>query len=349
MTVSSTVNRNQYAGAGTTGPFTTDFPVLAAADLIVIRRRPTDDVVLVVVTDYTVTGLGQERATITLVAPLLVGETLVVIRDPVPVQLQDYTPGDRFPAEALERQLDRLTMLAQRLLDVAVRTLRVSDVDGPVGRLPPVAERVSRFLAFDAAGNPMVAAGTSANLGPVSAYINTLLDDVNAATARTTLGFSAVGQAVGTAATAAAARDVLEIPPALAQVVNTFNDQTGHVRGVTSFNGMDGVVSYTPPAAPVSSVNNMTGAVTVETPNVHNVTHNYAQLGAHWIGSLSLVGTLSTLGGSGRPPPFGLNHVGGFHDHPGSWRVLANVLILGGQDGMPPTHSYWGTLIMRIS
>jgi hypothetical protein len=49
-------------------------------------------------------------------------------------------------------------------------------------------------MAFDGSGNPIAAAGTSANLTPVSTFINTLLDDANAADARTTLGAASASE-----------------------------------------------------------------------------------------------------------------------------------------------------------
>lgn len=367
MTVSSLINRNVYAGAGTVGPFTTDFPVLAAADLLVIRRRPVGDVVLAVTTDYTVAGLGQERATITLVQPLLVGETLVVIRDPVPTQLQDYTPADRFPAEALERQLDRLTMVAQRLFDVVNRTIRGADVDPVLPRLPPANVRAGQLLGFDAAGAPIAAAPGSVGTNPVTvtAFAATLLDDPTAADARTTLGFSSVGQSVGTSATQAAARTALgmtalgsqvatsvttaearaalEVPALPAQIVNTVNGAVGHVNVVTSFEGLVGAVQG------VLSVNGARGHVTVSTTPTDAAVHGaYSRIEAHWVGSISAVQTISTLSGSGRPPPWALNLLTAVAGHPGTWRVLANANIQDGQNGPPATHAVWTTVIVRV-
>jgi len=89
---------------------------------------------------------------------------------------------------------DGLDLAAQRdskIENLVDRCLRVPVTDTQSGselQLPIDSDRASKFLAFDASGAPIAAAGTSADLGPVSSFIDTLLDDTTAADARTTLG-----------------------------------------------------------------------------------------------------------------------------------------------------------------
>ncbi len=54
--------------------------------------------------------------------------------------------------------------------------------------LPSAEERASSFLAFDSSGNPIASDGGIDPAVPVSVFAATLLDDANAAAARTTLG-----------------------------------------------------------------------------------------------------------------------------------------------------------------
>ena len=66
-------------------------------------------------------------------------------------------------------------------------------------------------MPSDALGNPTVAVGTSGNLNPVSAFMDTLLSAADAASARTQLGSTTTGDALFTAASAAAAAAVIGI------------------------------------------------------------------------------------------------------------------------------------------
>jgi hypothetical protein len=59
--------------------------------------------------------------------------------------------------------------------------------------LPNVDDRASKFLAFDADGNPVASSGGIDDAIPVSAFGETLIDDANAQAARTTLGFTGSG------------------------------------------------------------------------------------------------------------------------------------------------------------
>ncbi len=103
----------------------------------------------------------------------------------------DYTDNDPFPAETHESGLDRATMIAQDSIADTDRALKFAKTDAGtlVPTLPSSVERANRFLAFDADGNPIAASGPSGDSSiPVSAYAETLLDDMDVATARATLG-----------------------------------------------------------------------------------------------------------------------------------------------------------------
>jgi len=127
MTVlTTTAKAGPYAGAGTTGPFAVPFRFLDAAHLRVIRNTAGVETVLALGTDYTVSGVGATSGTVTLVAPLPIGQTLTVVRNVPATQEADYVPGDAFPAESHESALDKLTMIAQQNTEALGRTLRIS-------------------------------------------------------------------------------------------------------------------------------------------------------------------------------------------------------------------------------
>jgi hypothetical protein len=214
MTISSTLNRITFACNGITVTFPITYPFFAQADLVVLETVITTgaQTTKTLNSDYTITGTtdaaGHYPNGGNVVAAVAPAGTVAwtVYRDPATTQLVSLTEGGQLPVKAsIEAPLDYVTMLEQRSRDLVSRSLTQPDGDSAtITRLPAKVIRASSFLAFDANGNPISAPGTSSTLSPVSAYILTLLDDVDAATARGTLGFPAVAAAgdlaVGSAA-----------------------------------------------------------------------------------------------------------------------------------------------------
>jgi hypothetical protein len=152
MTVSTTIARVTYVGSGTTGPFTVPFPAISATDLRVIKteRATGSESVLMNGADYTVGFLLTPFVVLSL--PITSAFTITIIRDPAATQLRDYTRNDKFPAESHEQALDLLTMLVQRVREIADRGIRFpeSETTNPVlDRWP---NRANKYLAFDALG-----------------------------------------------------------------------------------------------------------------------------------------------------------------------------------------------------
>ena len=132
MTVEVETSRVTYTGDGDTGPFTVPFYFLADEDLVVIKVTIADgtEEVLVLTTDYSVTGEGDEDGgTVTLVSSISSSYKLVIYRDPEIVQETAYPPSDPFPSSSHERAMDRLTMICQRLASLFSRCFRLSDGD----------------------------------------------------------------------------------------------------------------------------------------------------------------------------------------------------------------------------
>ena len=200
MTVSSDISKITYQAGGGAPPYEVPFLYLATTDVEAVHRAADGvETEWLEGTQYTLTPAGDASGgqltvmTSPIDYTLEAGESLTIRRNVAITQEADYQEAGRFPAETHEQALDKLTMIAQQIAEKAGRTLTVPRTDqaGDM-ELPIDDERASRFLAFDGNGLPVAAAGTSANLGPVSAFIDTLLDDGTAAAARTTLGLGGV-------------------------------------------------------------------------------------------------------------------------------------------------------------
>jgi hypothetical protein len=132
MTVSTASPRVTYTGAGTTGPFAIPYYFLENDDLKVVRTTIATgaESTLALTTDYTITGAGDPAGgALTLITSLSSAYKLTIIRDPDLLQSISYPRNDKFPSATHEKALDKLTMLAQRVYDIATRAFRLSDGD----------------------------------------------------------------------------------------------------------------------------------------------------------------------------------------------------------------------------
>lgn len=197
MTIETTANRISYTGSGTTGPFSFPYYFLADGDLTVIKTTIADgtEETLTLTTDYTVSGAGEAAGgSVTLVATLSSSYKLTIIRDPDILQPADYPANDRFPAATHEEALDRATMILQRLKDLIDRSFRLSD--GDVSGISLILQNLGagKLIAVNSAGTGIESiAAADVDLATVTPFIQTLLDDADAATARATLVAAATG------------------------------------------------------------------------------------------------------------------------------------------------------------
>jgi len=204
MTISNTnLPPTRYTANGATTAFPTLFQFLDDTDLVVTYVPDSgDNEVLVLNTNYTVSGGDGETGTVTTIgddSPYDDGD-IVIDRETPLTQEIDLTTTGSFDPDDIESGLDKTCLQSQEresAVDRAVRLKSTADT-GIDPELPD--PEASTFLAWNADGDGIInAAGVSSVA--VSTYGATLVDDLNAAAARTTLGLgSAAVEDAGTGA-----------------------------------------------------------------------------------------------------------------------------------------------------
>ena len=185
-TVAVTTVRNDYAGAGTTGPFTYAFKIWTDSDLLVIKTDANGtETVLTLNVDYTVTGAGVATGgTITTTDAVPTGSTITLMRAHPYLQSQNWPSGQAIPALPLNNVADKLSHQIQQLAEASNRSFQLprSSTGGPI-RLGPAP---SHIIGWDAAGlslrNYATTAVQSASIDTIGNYGDDL------ATAVTTIG-----------------------------------------------------------------------------------------------------------------------------------------------------------------
>lgn len=174
MTVSSSTNKNTYAGDDSTTAFAFSFAILAETHFAIQEVNDTTGVVTTktITTHYTVSGTGNDTGstnytsgTITMVTAPATGVTLVVKRAMPFTQDTDYVENDVFPAESHEEALDELTMMAQEQSETIGQSLKLPSSLSATTEITAGALTADTFLKVDAAGTGFeFATGTTAAL-----------------------------------------------------------------------------------------------------------------------------------------------------------------------------------------
>ena len=202
MTVSTAPTPLTYNGNGSTTAFPITWKYNATSHVVATLRSSAGvETVWVLTTNYTLTAAGDSGTLTAVVAPAT-GETLVITLEPPNTQSSDIPLGGDLPSTTLEDSLDLSAQRDAKIESLFLRALRVPKTDTQTGsllELPVDSLRASKFLSFDANGKPIAAAGTSANLGPVSTFVNTLLDDTDSTvfTATVNANFTGTNTALG--------------------------------------------------------------------------------------------------------------------------------------------------------
>lgn len=191
MTVSSELNRKEYAGNGATTSFATSPVVFFDSDeldvYVVTTATGVVDATLTLNTHYTVSGGSGSTGIVDLSggsspygAPAA-GKTLVIVRTLDITQEADFVNNDASDAEVAEDALDRLTMICQQLNATLDRsfTLADTDVSGASTTIPTPA--ATSLIGWNGAGTALQNYSTSVlSTALTTAFTLTLLDDVDA-------------------------------------------------------------------------------------------------------------------------------------------------------------------------
>lgn len=187
LDVSDVAPRIAYTATAGQTVFPVPFEFLDENHLVV----SINDVEKTLSTHYVTSGAGEDGGgDITLVTGATLNDA-VVIELAVPYELTTHIPtsGD-LDIVAINLQFSLFMMMLKQLGVSLPRSLRqpASDVDD-LDALPVAASRASKYLAFDADGQPSLVSSVSSAV-TATAFMLTLLDDTTAAAARATLGIT---------------------------------------------------------------------------------------------------------------------------------------------------------------
>jgi hypothetical protein len=158
MTVPANLNRVDYTGTGSAGPFTVPFPFYDASHLTVLQTDALFN--QTTLTGWTATGAGGPSGAVTLAAACPVGSTLTIMRLVPLTQITSIKNQEAFYPEVHEQEMDLLAMADQQLDEAMDRTLRLpaglSGVDMTLPKPDP-----GHALVWNAAGDGLENAGVA--------------------------------------------------------------------------------------------------------------------------------------------------------------------------------------------
>lgn len=195
MTVATTPNRTSYAGNGTTTAFSFPYYFVSTSDLVV-KTIDSSGVISTKTlgTDYTVSGtvtngVYASGGTVTFTAAPISGLTVSIVRAPAATQSVHWVDGDPDPAATKEGAFDRLTILIQRALDLAGRSIVLPDgFSGTYSNQLPSVLPANSSLATNASGTGWQLVAGTANPGTVTSVGLSVPGEFSAGSAVTTSG-----------------------------------------------------------------------------------------------------------------------------------------------------------------
>ncbi|MDO9534773.1 MAG: hypothetical protein Q7J85_05455 [Bacillota bacterium] len=224
MTISAENVRVIHACNGIVTDFAFTFKIFAKDDIKVIATDSgSNETILAITTDYTVIGengkfeSGGMVSTVKEIDGVMTsyaypdGYTITILLNLAFEQGIDLAYGGQYSSRSLEQMSDRLTKICQQLNDAIRRSLILSPVSALSNLTVP--DPVSGRWLYSPDGVTLAWAESIEATGlVVTDYAKTLLDDINASTALTTLGLTAFIKTLMDDANAYTARKTLQTP-----------------------------------------------------------------------------------------------------------------------------------------
>ena len=205
-------------GSNTT--FTFDFPILATSDLVVVLRTVATgaETVLTETTHYAVSATNNDYfsgpgGTVTTVATYSSAYTLTILRDAPDTQETVLRDTGALRLSAMQTAIDKATLLIQQLQEELDRCVKIPRSDTSITtELDDSVQRASKLVGCDSSGNMTMLDAVPEGSVSVSSFMSTVLDDADAAAAKTTLEVPTISTFAATVlddTTAATARTTL--------------------------------------------------------------------------------------------------------------------------------------------
>lgn len=160
MPVTGATTRNDYTATSGQTVFNYTFQILASSDISVVKNGVT----LSLSSDYSVANVGnQSGGTITLTTGATTGDTVSVFLAMPIDRTTNYQNSGDFLAADVNADFDKAYIALNQVQTDVSRSIGLSDDDPTVSmELPLKAARANKFLSFNASGQPIVSAGTTA-------------------------------------------------------------------------------------------------------------------------------------------------------------------------------------------
>lgn len=193
MTINNTAIRTQVTGNGAQTVFNYTFEVPAPSDAeLWVTQISTDATTLINPALWVMTGIGAAAGgtfTYPLTGSAITSDFKLTLVRKVPyANLTALGNQSGYYPRSVEAAIDFLAMQTQQLNARVNQAVRLPEWEGSFLTLPSKNAMKNAYLAFDGNGDPVPVVGVTPPSVTVTPYMQTLLDDTNAAAARATLG-----------------------------------------------------------------------------------------------------------------------------------------------------------------
>lgn len=195
MTVNSTSSVKTYTGNAVTTAFNTLFQFIDYDDIKVYIQGTLKTIT----TDYTVSGGNGSTGTVTFVTAPANNAAIVLQRLVDYVQETDYADFDGNPAITTETQFDLVVMQIQQLRESSNRALFLPVGTSGVNTELTLTGNEGSYIRYNSAGDAFELVAALDSEVAVSAFMQTVLDDLTPAAARATLGINLPNSTAGDA------------------------------------------------------------------------------------------------------------------------------------------------------